>query len=96
MPLEFFPWPVSPGVSHTHYSTDLIQFSQGRQPALGTGCTQQQALGQLFSLHRLGVWILCRQVSGSTSMGKDVCEEWVGSVGLWWSVCELLSWGDLV
>ena len=46
MPLEFFLWPVSLGVCPTHYSKYLIQLRQGRQPTLGTGPNQQQALRQ--------------------------------------------------
>ena len=75
-----------PKVCPIQKNISLIELSQGTQSALGTYLTQQQALGQLVGLHRLGVWILCSQASGSMSVGQGMCKEQVGHGGHWWSM----------
>ena len=41
---------------------------------LGTGLTQQQALGQLVGLHRQVAWNLCSWSSWSAFAGQDAYE----------------------
>lgn len=87
MPFDFFTWPVNTGLFPMHQSTDLIQHNQGRQPALGTNPTNQQACRQLVGPSRLTMSNLLQQ-------GKKVhlCQaECPQGVGLGWSVWDLCS-----
>ena len=76
IPSKFLPQGHSCFLSPEPFPSRIHLALWGRQPALGTGYTQQQALGQLVGPHRCGACNLCSLASGCPSEGQGMCKGW--------------------